>query len=149
MIRPRILIVDDEETIRNTLSIILKDEGYIVDTAETGFEALKKISEINFNVALIDIKLPDIEGTTLLSKMKPAIPKLRKVILTGHPTISNAIDAVNRNADAYLLKPVKVDDLLNIISQQLKLQEEEEKISERKVAEFVEDRIEKLNNRKK
>jgi DNA-binding NtrC family response regulator len=149
MIRPRILIVDDEETIRNVLSIILKDEGYIVDTAETGYEALKKCDEINFNVALIDIKLPDIEGTKLLSKIKPVIPKIRKVILTGHPTIKNAIDAVNQDADAYLLKPVKVEDLLNVISEQVKLQDEEKKNSERKVAEFIASRIDKLNRTKK
>jgi DNA-binding NtrC family response regulator len=149
MIKPRILIIDDEETVRSSLSIILKDEGFLVDSAENGFEAIKKTDEINYNVALIDICLPDMEGTTILTKMKASVPKVRKIILTGHPSVGNAIDAVNRNADAYLLKPVNVDDLLNVISQQLKLQEKERKSSEKKVAEYVEYKINKLKNKKK
>ena len=131
MNKPRILIIDDEETIRSSLSIILKDEGFLVDSVENGFEAIKKTDEINYNVALIDICLPDMEGTTILSKMKVSVPKVREIILTGHPSIASAIDAVNRNADAYLLKPVNVDALLNVISQQLKLQEQERKSSEK------------------
>jgi DNA-binding NtrC family response regulator len=149
MIKPRILIIDDEETIRSSLSIILEDEGYLVDTTESGLDAIKKSSEINYNIALIDICLPDMEGTELLTKMKASVPKVRKVILTGHPSMTNAIDAVNRNADAYLLKPVKVNDLLNVISQQLKLQKEERESSEKKVAEFVEYKINQLKTKKK
>jgi DNA-binding NtrC family response regulator len=148
-IKPRILIIDDEETIRNSLSIILEDEGFLVDTAESGLDAIKKTSEINYNIALIDICLPDMEGTKLLTKTKTSVPKIRKIILTGHPSVTNAIDAVNKNADAYLIKPVKVDDLLNVISQQFKLQQEERDSSEKKVAEFVEYKISQLKNNKK
>jgi DNA-binding NtrC family response regulator len=127
----------------------LKDEGFLVDTAENGLEAIKKTNEINYNIALIDVCLPDMEGTKILTKMKASVPKVRKVILTGHPSVTNAIDAVNRDADAYLLKPVNVDDLLNVISQQLKIQQEERENSEKKVAEFVESKISKLMTEKK
>ncbi|MCW4025705.1 MAG: response regulator [Candidatus Bathyarchaeota archaeon] len=144
MIRPRILVIDDEETIRKTLSSILLDEGYIVDTAVNGAEALAKSNEISYNLALIDIRLPDMEGTQLLSQLKAAVPKTRKVILTGHPSMSNAIEAVNLNADAYLLKPVNVDDLLSVIAQQLSLQEKEKKDSEVKITEFIETRLSKI-----
>jgi DNA-binding NtrC family response regulator len=147
LIRPRILVIDDEETIRKTLSTILLDEGYIVDTAENGTDALVKSNEISYNLALIDIRLPDMEGTQLLSQIKAAVPKTRKIILTGHPSMSNAIEAVNLNADAYLLKPINVGDLLSVISKQLRLQEKEKKDSEVKIAEFIETKIDKLKNK--
>ncbi len=148
MIVPRILVIDDEETIRTTLSTILIDEGYVVDTAENGAEALSKFNVINYNLALIDIRLPDMEGTQLLSKFRQTIPKTRKIILTGHPSMSNAIEAVNLNADAYLIKPVNVSDLLTVISQQLNLQKREKKDSEVKIAEFIETRIGTIKSKK-
>jgi DNA-binding NtrC family response regulator len=148
LIVPRILVIDDEETIRTTLSTILIDEGYVVDTAENGAEALSKFNVINYNLALIDIRLPDMEGTQLLSKFRQTIPKTRKIILTGHPSMSNAIEAVNLNADAYLIKPVNVSDLLTVISQQLNLQKREKKDSEVKIAEFIETRIGTIKSKK-
>jgi two-component system response regulator YesN len=87
------------------------------------------------------------EGTQLLSQIKVAVPKTRKVILTGHPSMGNAIEAVNLNADAYLLKPVNVDDLLTVIAQQLSFQEKEKKESEIKIAEFVVTKIGKIKNK--
>ncbi len=140
----RILVVDDDEGIRNSLATILKDEGYTVDVAKNGSEAIKKSEAAVYNVALIDIRLPDMEGTEILTRMRDTVPKIRKIILTGYPSLQNAIEAVNRNADAYILKPVEVEKLLDTVREQLKLQEMEKKYSEKKVAEFIETRVKEL-----
>jgi len=140
----RILVVDDDESIRNSLAIILEDEGYTVDVAASGSEAIEKSIATVYNVALIDIRLPDMEGTEILTRIRDTVPKVRKIILTGYPSLQNAIEAVNRKADAYILKPVDIGKLLDIIREQLKLQETEKKYSEQKVAEFIETRVKEL-----
>ena len=142
----RILVVDDDEGIRKTLSAILKEEGYTVDVAQSGSEAIQKTKASAYNVALIDIRLPDMEGIELLSKIKDAVPKTRKIIVTGYPTLKNAIAAVNKKADGYLMKPIDVEQLLETIREQLKLQETEKQYSEQKVAEFIETRIKELES---
>ena len=96
----RILIVDDDESIGKVLATILEDEGYTVDIAENGEKAIKKSEEEFYNLALIDIRLPDMEGIELLTKVRDTTPKMRKIIITGYPSIQNAIEAVNRGADA-------------------------------------------------
>jgi DNA-binding NtrC family response regulator len=140
----RILVIDDDESIRNSLAAILRDEGYEVDVASNGREALQKSEETIYNLALIDIKLPDMEGIDILIRMKDTVPKVRKIMMTGFPSVQNAIEAVNRKADAYLVKPVEVEKLLVTIREQLKLQENEKQYSEKKVAEFIETRVREL-----
>jgi DNA-binding NtrC family response regulator len=124
---------------------ILKDEGYIVDLAATGSEAIQKAKETAYNIALIDIRLPDMEGVELLKLMKDTVPKTRKIMVTGYPSMQNAINALNKNADAYLIKPLDVEKLLNAVKEQLELQDNERKFSEQKVAEFIETRIKELS----
>lgn len=142
--RARILVVDDDESIRKVLVTILEDEGYDVDTAKTGREAIKK-SNVNFyNLALIDIRLPDMEGTRLLTTMKETTPKMIKIIVTGYPSLQNAIEAVNRDANAYVLKPFNVGEVLSTIKKQLKRQREAKRYSQQKVAEFIETRAKEL-----
>jgi DNA-binding NtrC family response regulator len=140
----RILIVDDDDTIRSTMKAILEDEGYEVDLAASGKEGVQKSKEKSYNIALLDIRLPDMEGVELLKLMKPAIPRTRKIMVTGYPSTQNAIDALNKNADAYLIKPVDIEKLLNTIKEQLKQQEEERNFSELKVAEFIESRVKEI-----
>jgi len=142
---PRILVVDDDETIRTTMKVILQDEGYIVDLAASGKEAIQKTQEQTYNVALLDIRLPDMEGVELLKLLKDGIPRTRKIMVTGYPSMQNAISALNKNADAYLLKPVDVEKLLNIVKEQLTSQENELKFSEQKVAEFIESRVKEIS----
>lgn len=141
----RILVVDDDETIRTTMKAILEDEGYIVDLAGTGNEAVKKTRERSYNVALLDIRLPDMEGIELLKLMHDSVPRTRKIMVTGYPSMQNAISALNKNADAYLLKPVDVEKLLNTVKEQLQAQDNERKFSEQKVAEFIESRVKELS----
>ena len=141
----RILVVDDDENIRNTMKTILEDEGYIVDLAATGSEAIQKTKKSAYNVALLDIRLPDMEGIELLKLIKDTVPRTRKIMLTGYPSMQNAIAALNKNADAYLIKPIDIENFLNIIKEQLQLQENEKDFSEQKVAEFIETRVKEFS----
>jgi DNA-binding NtrC family response regulator len=140
----RILIVDDDENIRKVLETILEDEGYTVESAETAKKGIEKSEKSFFNLALIDVRLPDMEGIELLSKMRVTKPKMRKIIITGYPTLQNAVAAVNKGADAYVMKPFDVEKILQTIREQLKTQKEEKCYSEEKVAEFIETRIKEL-----
>ena len=141
----KILLVDDDETIRSTMKAILEDEGYSVDSASNGKEAIQKTQEQSYNLALLDIRLPDMEGVELLKLMKEPMPRMRKIMVTGFPSLQNAVEAVNKNADAYLIKPVDVDKLLATVKEQLEKQEEDKKFNEQKVAEFIESRVEEIS----
>jgi len=140
----RILVVDDDEGIRKTLSAILQDEGYEVDTAESGKEAILKSNAGFYNLALIDVRLLDMQGTELLTRIKDTVPRMRKIIITGYPTIHNAMESVNRNADAYLIKPFDMGKLLFVIKDQLRKQEEEMDFSQDRITDFIETRVREL-----
>lgn len=140
----RILIIDDDENIRKVMQTILEDEGYSVETAETGKKGIIKSEKGFYNLALIDVRLPDMEGTELLSKLHDNKPKMRKIVVTGYPTLQNAVSALNKGADAYVMKPIEVEKILETIREQLKKQEEEQSYSEGRVVEFIETRIKAL-----
>jgi len=120
----RVLVIDDDEIIRETLAISLEDEDYIVDRAGNGKEAIEKSYANLYNVAIIDFRLPDIEGTKLLGKLKETKPKMGKIMLTGYPTMDNAIAALNERADAFFIKPVNLELLREKINELVKEQEE-------------------------
>jgi len=141
----RILIVDDDETIRTTMKAILEDEGYVVDLASTGEEGIQLTMKTTYNIALLDIRLPDMEGVELLKLMRDSVPRTRKIMVTGYPSMQNAIAALNKNADAYLLKPLDNEKLLNLVIEQLDAQAKELKFSEQKVAEFIESRVKEMS----
>ena len=143
--KAKILIVDDDENIRKTMKAILEEENYSVDLATNGKEAIQMTNEKMYNLALLDIRLPDIEGVELLQLLKEYVPRTRKIMVTGYPTIQNAVMAINKKADAYLLKPVDIEKLLQIVKEQLRAQEEERSFSEEKVAEFIEARVRDLS----
>lgn len=140
----KILVVDDDENIRNTIKTILSEKGYLVDVAGTGKEAIRKTESAAFNVVILDIRLPDIEGVEILKKMHDTVPKTRKIMLTGYPTQQNAITALNNKADVYLVKPVSVEALLEKIQEQIKLQEDETKFGEEKITEFIKTKVKML-----
>lgn len=144
----RILIVDDDENIRKVLTAILEDEGYSVESVDTAKKAIERSKRKFYNLALIDIRLPDMEGIELLTRMKDTTPKMRKIIITGYPTLQNAIEAVNRGAEAYILKPFDMEKVLKTIEDELRKQEEEKRYSQEKVAEFIEARVKELEAEK-
>jgi DNA-binding NtrC family response regulator len=141
---PRILVVDDDESIRQVLAAVLEENGYTVDTAENGKEAIEKTNTRFYNLTLCDIRLPDYEGTTLITKMRETVPKMRKIIITGFPSLQNTVDALNKGADAYIMKPFDMDKVLQTIKEQLKKQQEEKKYGQEKVTEFIETRVKEL-----
>lgn len=144
----KILLIDDDKTIRETLSLALEDEGFIVDTAENGKEAISKSFENFYNIAIVDWRLPDIDGTKLLGKLKETTPKMAKLMLTGFPSMDNAIDAVNNYADAFLIKPVHFEKLLMKINDLLEKQKDEQKFSEEKMTKYLETRVKMLTKKK-
>ena len=120
----RILVIDDDATVRRSLEAVLKEDGYEVDVAENGKEAIAKSKARPYNLALVDLRLPDMDGVELLTAMREAVPKMAKIIITGYPSMENAIEAVNRGADAYIVKPYTMEDLLRNIRDQLQKQQE-------------------------
>jgi two-component system response regulator PilR (NtrC family) len=141
----RILIIDDDENIRKVLQTILEDEGYFVETADTAKKGIERSENAFYNLALIDVRLPDMEGIELLTKLRETKPKMRKIIVTGYPTMQNAMAAVNKGADAYVMKPFDVEKILLTIKEQLKKQVEEKAFSEEKIAQFIETRVKELD----
>jgi YesN/AraC family two-component response regulator len=113
----------------------------MVEQAKNGTEAIGKSKKITYNAALIDIKLPDVEGVELLTRLKDTVPKMRKIIITGFPSLENAISSLNKGADAYLVKPVDPEKLIELMRTQLSKQKAEQKITEEKVAQFIEGRM--------
>ena len=143
--KARILIIDDDEHIREAMSTLLMSHGYIVETAENGKQAIEKSQTGFYNLALIDIRLPDMYGTQLLTQMKETTPEMIKIIITGYAALENAIEAVNKGADCYLTKPVQVDELLTVIRDQLKKQQVQREYGEHKLADFIQTRAKEFD----
>jgi DNA-binding NtrC family response regulator len=141
----RILIVDDDEKTRKVLGTILADEGYTVELVDTTKKGIEKSEKSFYNLALIDVRLPDMECIELLAKMRDTKPKMQKIIIAGYPTLQNAVAAANKGADAYIMKPFGVERILEPIGEQLKKQKEGKSYSEEKIVEFIETRIQEVD----
>jgi len=101
-----ILLIDDEENLRRTLAMILKREGYEVETAATVKEARQRLETSSYNLTFLDLKLPDANGLTLLPELRSRYPNMPVLILTAHDKLDAAVEAVRRGARDYLLKPI-------------------------------------------
>ena len=117
----KILVVDDDENIVRTFRRILKKKGYQTDTAQTGEEAIQKANGKTYDLALIDICLPDMSGINLLDKLADIDSKMVKIIITGFPTMA---PEESSKAVACLVKPVKPLELLQIIELKTKRRKE-------------------------
>jgi DNA-binding NtrC family response regulator len=142
----KILVVDDDKVILESLQGILKLEGYNVDTAKTGQEALEKSEEEFYHLVFLDIKLPDMKGTDLLKKICEKYPEMVKIMVTGYPDIDSAVNSLNMGADAYLIKPVNPGTLVETVKEKLRTQEEKEKMTQDKVKDWIETRVRKLKH---
>jgi DNA-binding response OmpR family regulator len=142
----RILLVDDDFTILETLKIIIEENGYLVDTAQTGKEAIEKSFSNFYNLAIVDWRLPDIEGTKLLNQFRETTPKMMKIMLTGYPSMQNAMDSVNAQADAFFQKPISAEVLLEKIKTLLIQQEQSKKFDQDKIAVFIQSRANELRS---
>lgn len=107
-----ILIVDDEKAIRKTLSEILSFEGFLVEEAADGAEAVKKISENNYDCIICDIKMPKMDGIEVLDQTRALKPDIPFIVISGHGNIETAVDAVKKGAYDYISKPPDLNRLL-------------------------------------
>jgi LmbE family N-acetylglucosaminyl deacetylase/CheY-like chemotaxis protein len=118
----RILVVDNDATSRNTAYSILKNNGYTVDAAESGNEAIAKTQQTTYNLMLIAINLPDIPSTRLFTKIQETIPKIRKIVVADPTERQYAASAVKQGADCYIIKPFDEEKLCEIVEKQLEKQ---------------------------
>jgi len=117
-----ILIIDDDESTCKSLKLILGKKGYKTDIAQTGREAMKKLQGNSFNVALLDIKLPDIEGLKLLKPLKKKHPDMAVILVTAYASVKTATQALNEGAIAYITKPLNIDDMLTKVGETIEKQ---------------------------
>ena len=121
----KVLIIDDDTYVLDSFSRVLSKRGFEVETAENGTQALEKLKQGSFDVALIDVCLPDMEGTDLLENAKKELEKTVKIMLTGHPSVKTSEKATFEGADTYIVKPIKMDELISVINFFLKPKQEE------------------------
>ena len=141
-----ILVVDDDEAILESNKAILEQEGYRVSTAETGLEALRQVNSSFFNLVLLDIRLQDLDGTELLKKIHENYPVMMKVMVTGFPDVRNAVDSLNFGANAYLVKPIDPQKLLEVIKDKLVEQEKREEMDREQALKWIEKRVQQFRN---
>lgn len=115
MERGKILVAEDEESLRWVLKKALENEGYWVQIVTNGESARQSLRETRFDVALLDIRLPDVDGLTLLKEAKEAGVDASMVLMTAQNTMSNAIDAMKNGAFDYVTKPFDLDEILVLI----------------------------------
>ncbi len=115
MAQGKIIVVDDENKVREYFSEFLTHEGFEVDTAQNGEVALKMIDDDFYDIALIDLNMPKVDGMSVLKYLKENSPDSIGIILTGHATIKNAVEAMKAGAYDYLAKPVKMEEVLMVI----------------------------------
>jgi len=113
--RARILIVDDDPKARQLLNLVFTKSGYETEAAATGEEALERARGRSFDVALLDIMLPDILGVDLLSPLTTMRPRMALVMITAHASTETAVQALNEGARAYIHKPLNVQDVLSTV----------------------------------
>jgi two-component system NtrC family response regulator len=115
----RILIIDDEKVICDACSMILSEQGYDVEVRSTGREGLHTALEEEFDVLLLDMKLPDIDGIDILRMVREEQPRTYVVVMTGYSTVKNAVDAMKLGAFDYLAKPFEDDELILAVEKAL------------------------------
>ena len=113
----RVLLVDDEEQFLKVLSERLEVRGLKVNSVTSGEEALARVDEQNFDVIVLDLSMPGIDGIETLKQLKKKDPDSEIIILTGHGTVHNSIDAMKLGAEDFLAKPVDLSILLEKISE--------------------------------
>lgn len=112
----RILIVDDEAVVRDSLCKWFKGAGYSAETAAGSRKALEAIQEKDFDVALIDIKMPGMDGVELQDRLRQADPELAVIIMTGYASVETAVRAMKQGAYEFITKPIDPDELLQLVA---------------------------------
>jgi DNA-binding NtrC family response regulator len=136
--KTRILLVDDEEQFVQALSERLTLRGYDVTTSLSGEDALKKLKHYNYEVVILDVAMPGLDGIATLREVKKLKPLTEVIMLTGHATVETAIEGMKLGAIDYLVKPCETEELVNKInSARQRKADQEERIREAKVKEII------------
>ncbi|MCD6293668.1 MAG: response regulator [Deltaproteobacteria bacterium] len=133
--KKRILLVDDEEDLVEALAERLRNRDFDVDTALTGEDALEKLRQYNFDVAIVDVKMPGIGGIETLKAIKKMKPLTEVIMLTGHGTVETAIEGLKNGAYDFLMKPSDMTTLLEKIGAACDRRLEQEEKINRAIAE--------------
>lgn len=118
-VKNRILVVDDEDALRTVLSAELEGEGYIVQMAGDGDEAIKILEKNSFDLILLDIKMPTVDGFEVLKFVKQHSPATKVIMLTGFADLKNAIESKKLGAEDFVSKPYDLVDLLTTVERVL------------------------------
>ncbi len=113
----KVLIVDDEQDFLETIVKRLQARGINASGAESGYQALEKINDDNFDVVILDVKMPGMDGIETLREMKKKKPLLEVIMLTGHASVESGIQGMQLGAFDYVMKPVALDELLEKMRQ--------------------------------
>ena len=128
--RHHVLVVDDEENVRLTTAAILEQEGYHVETASDGREALRKVERGHFHLVLTDLRMEDMDGSALLQELHTKHPQVVTVVLTGYASIESSVDALRQGAYDYLVKPCVIEDLKRTVRRAIEHGDQRAHISE-------------------
>ncbi|MDI6801148.1 MAG: response regulator [Thermodesulfovibrionales bacterium] len=117
--KSRILVIDDEEIVRLSCKRSLAPEGYEVETAASGNEGLALFEKEKYDLVLIDLKMPGIDGIEILLNMKKKHPEQTAIIMTGYDTIEHIVESISSGAAHYLEKPFTPDTLIQRVTETL------------------------------
>ena len=139
MIGTKILLVDDETVFTDNMSKLLTTRGYRVTPVNSGDSAIRVLEENNFDIVVLDLKMPGMDGITTLKEIKKLGLFTETLILTGHGSIDTALEAIKLGAHDYLTKPCEIDDLVAIIEGAWEKKDDSEKRDiEKKIQKLVE-----------
>ncbi len=113
------LVVDEDEEIRGTLMERLQEAGYFTDVAANGKDAIDKVKEFFYNIALVEVELPDMTGLDFLKIIKNIHPDTSVIFITGKPSLENSVSALNAGANAYMMKPLKMEEMMEHVTDAL------------------------------
>jgi len=132
-------MIDDDLDILTLQKEFLSGEGFEVDVVANGTDAVSLSKEKIFELALIDVILPDMMGTQLLTELTDHPPiKMRKIMFTGNATFDNVLEALNAGAHAFIMKPIKPEELIRTMKEQLQKRDEETLLTGKKISAFIE-----------
>ena len=119
MMNAKILVIDDEPAICSGCKMILDEQGYFVDVASSGLQGLEKLCRDTFDLVLLDIKLPEISGLEILTRIKQEMADVYVIMMTGHGTVANAVEAMKKGAFDFITKPFAEEQLIQAVGKAL------------------------------
>lgn len=132
----RVMIVDDEPDLLDSLGRALRRRKMEVVTAGSGFSALELLEKELVDVMVLDIKMPGIDGLEVLRRVKKRFPSVQVILLSGHPSVENALEGINLGANEYMKKPAEIDDLVETIT---RLHRERQEVLEEQQRKLIDD----------